>query len=270
MKQQKWNQFFLLIIFLYLGDVKAHSYFSTLGRGDLYTIESLIQLSDAISQGVDGSYEIHTDIQIANGIKPDILKLEPGTSLKFAKNTTLEIDGVLIAVGTESAPITFKAVSEKWTGITFSSKTDSNACILQHVKIENAQIGVSCQKSSPQITNSQIDNCYLHAISAFSSTPTVLENSFFNHRGSTLIHIDSSQADIRQNTFDLQNWQTGIRLIKSNSHINSNQFNGGKTAISFRHATPQIKHNYISHCTIGIYADQSAPIIRKNQFFSPR
>ena len=174
---------------------------------------------------------------------------------------------MLIAVGTESAPITFKAVSEKWTGITFSSKTDSNACILQHVKIESAQIGVSCQKSSPQITNSQIDNCYLHAISAFSSTPTVLENSFFNHRGSTLIHIDSSQADIRQNTFDLQNWQTGIRLIKSNSHINSNQFNGGKTAISFRHATPQIKHNYISHCTIGIYADQSAPIIRRNQFF---
>ena len=268
MKQQKRNQFFLLIIFLYLGDVKAYSYFSTLGRGDLYTIESLIQLSDAISQGVDGSYEIHTDIQISNGIKPDILKLEPGTSLKFVQNATLKIDGVLIAVGTGTAPITFKAVSEKWTGIIFSSKTDSNACILQHVRIENAQIGISCQRASPQITSSQIDNCYQHAILVFSSTPTVSGNSFSNHRGNTIIHIDSSQVDISQNTFNLQDWQTAIRLIKSNSHIRSNQFNGGKTAISFRHATPQIERNHISHCTIGIYADQSTPIIRRNQFFS--
>ena len=107
------NQIFLLIIFLYLGEVKVHSYFSTPGRGDLYTIESLIQLSDAISQDVDGNYEIHTDIQISNNTQPDILKLEPGTSLKFVQNTTLKIDGVLIAIRTKTAPITFKAVSEK-------------------------------------------------------------------------------------------------------------------------------------------------------------
>ena len=262
------NQVFVLIIFLFLGDVKAHSCFSTLGRGDLYTIESLIQLSDVVSPSADGSYEIHTDIQISNGVKPDILKLEPGTSLKFVQGATLRIDGILIAVGTESAPITFKAVSDRWTGITFSSKAESNACILQNVKIENAQIGVSCQRAAPQITSSQIDSCYQYAISVFSSTLTVSGNRFFNHRGSTLIHVDSSQADISHNVFDLQDWQTAIRLIKSNSRISFNQFNGGKTAISFRHATSQIERNHISHCKVGIYADQSVPAIRQNQIFS--
>ena len=262
------NQIFLLIIFLYFGEVKVHSYFSTPGRGDLYTIESLIQLSDAISQDVDGNYKIHTDIQISNNTKPDILKLEPGTSLKFVRNTTLKIDGVLIAIGTETAPITFKAVSEKWAGIIFSRKTDSNACILQYVSIENAQIGISCQLASPQITSSQINNCHQHAISMLSSTPTISGNSFSIHKGDTIIHIDSSKADISRNRFELQNWQTAIRLIKSDSRISSNHFNGGKTAISFRQAMPQIERNHISHCTIGIYADQSTPIIRRNQFFS--
>ena len=71
------------------------------------------------------------------------LTVEPGTTVKFANNAKLEINGKLTAVGTSSNPITFQSVNggtakNQWYGIVFNSSADNTSSI-KYATIKNAR-----------------------------------------------------------------------------------------------------------------------------------
>ncbi|MBI1928840.1 right-handed parallel beta-helix repeat-containing protein, partial [Candidatus Poribacteria bacterium] len=265
--------------------------FSTSGRGILYTIESIDALTDAVMRQPDGSYQITSSLTIANHIRPDILQLSPGVTLRFAKGSALQVDGTLIALGTKDSPITFTSIGEEWGGIVFSqsapltpspSRSEAGwgegqslprsiggvrgeASVIENARIENAHIGISCQNASPRIASVHISRCKTYAIAVASAKPIIQKNRFSTPRAAAAIYSQSASPEIIDNHFELTPSQTGIILIDSDAHVAKNQFLGGGSAISCRASSPKIENNVITGANIAISGLQSDFVITGNQ-----
>ncbi len=254
--------------------------FSTSGRGILYTIESIDALTDAVTRQPDGSYQITSSLTIANHIRPDILQLSPGVTLRFAKGSALQVDGTLIALGTKDSPITFTSIGEEWGGIVFSQLRSGSpqsgpvpppraggneASVIENARIENAHIGISCQNASPRIASVHISRSKTYAIAVASAKPIIQKNHFSNPRAAAAIYSQSASPEIIDNHFELTPSQTGIILIDSDAHIAKNQFLGGGSAISCRASSPKIENNVITGANIAISGLQSDFVITGNQ-----
>ena len=83
-------------------------------------------------------------IAIAQGVT---LTIEPGVEVQFGSNSRLNANGLLSAIGTSSAPITFTGVVTtpgSWQGIgIFGTLSVTNRSVFDHVVIEYAGINVS-------------------------------------------------------------------------------------------------------------------------------
>jgi hypothetical protein len=115
-----------------------------------------------------GDYLLETDLQVPRGIT---LTIRPGSSIQvvasdstkidpeyLSKETEILIRGRLLARGTAAEPIRFIAAGPEkeqvlWAGLQFVSSRGSQ---LEHLLIEQAETGILCLDSSPQINSVRI------------------------------------------------------------------------------------------------------------------
>ncbi len=115
-----------------------------------------------------GDYLLETDLQVPAGIT---LTIRPGSSIQvvasdstkidpeyLSKETEILIRGRLLARGTAAEPIRFVAAGPEkkqvqWAGLQFVSSRGSQ---LEHLLIEQAETGILCLDSSPQINSVRI------------------------------------------------------------------------------------------------------------------
>ena len=117
---------------------------------------------------LDGDYLLEADLQVPAGIT---LTISPGSSILvvpsdstkvdpeyLSKETEVLVRGRLLARGTAAKPILFVTAGKdknqvQWAGLQFVSSQDSQ---LEHLLIEQAETGILCLDSSPQIHFVQI------------------------------------------------------------------------------------------------------------------
>ena len=106
-----------------------------------------------------GLIEISGNVTVPFGY---VLKLEPGTVLRFSNNAGLHIYGRFEANGTADSPITFTASSASpsrgiWSGIYFYDSS-LDLSFIDHAVIEYASRGVWCGSAHPGIRNTVLSN----------------------------------------------------------------------------------------------------------------
>ena len=254
--------------------------FATQGRGILYTIEVLDSLTEAVTRQSDGSYRITSSLVIANKSRPDILQLATGLTLRFSKGSSLQIEGMLIAIGTEDAPITLTSdATGEWDGIIFNAEPSeqtgkhnteqmalsTEASVIRNARVENAHIGIACKSASPRIESNRITHCKTYAIGLTAADPIVRQNRISDHRGTMAIYVASGAPQIIDNDLKLTGSQTGIIVIDSTAHIAKNRFHGGSSAITCRGGAPRIESNEIDDAKTGISGSNADFIVVTNQ-----
>ena len=117
-------------------------------------------------------YLVYDSIHIVEGVT---LQIEPGASFYMHKGAKWLIDGTLITLGTQEAPVIFRAdrliylttslsydnIPAQWDGLYFGASSFNNE--LNHTLIRNGISGLTFEKSTPNrkkidIRNSQIKN----------------------------------------------------------------------------------------------------------------
>jgi len=106
-----------------------------------------------------GLIEITGNVTVPSGY---VLRVEPGTVVRFASNAGLHIYGRFEATGTADSPISFTSSPASpnkgiWSGIYFyDSSLDMS--VIDHAVIEYASRGVWCGSAHPGIRNTLLSN----------------------------------------------------------------------------------------------------------------
>ena len=149
------------------------------------------------------------------------------------------VDGTLLAQGTNENPITFTRNNDEGTwGVIYFNTDSADNSVLSNCNIEFCNAiytndiyygGVSFRSSSGVIENCNFTNCFAGLVSAYSSSPTLLNNRFaFNYEGGVLCW-QSSSTQIINNEF-YGNIGYGIRCYQSSPQITNNtiSFSGSR------------------------------------------
>ncbi len=160
----------------------AQAEYVTPGLGFNYTMDQLVAQSGGAVTGSGNSYQINDSVVISPS---DVLNIAPGATLTFmdtSGNIGLEINGSLLAFGTEGAPILLTGNTTtpgSWRGLDFNDTTPGSVFHLDRVEIAYADIAVDvfggdillaycdihhCLDKAVDISsaNGLISNCHLH------------------------------------------------------------------------------------------------------------
>lgn len=144
----------------------------------------------------DADISLDADYMVAEG---ETLIIEPGLTITLAEDVGLVVQGELLAMGTEEAPILFTGDPEaRWRSIELGATATSasfedvddyaSGSILEHAVVENATRGVSIAGSAP----------YVHAVTfQDNELPTTIETI----GGAALLVSDGASPRIRDCTF---------------------------------------------------------------------
>ncbi|MFH1148712.1 MAG: right-handed parallel beta-helix repeat-containing protein, partial [Pseudomonadota bacterium] len=215
-----------------------------------------------------GEVVITADVTVPAGV---VLKIDPGTTVKFDDGAGLIINGKLTAIGTEDAGILFTSASSIpsagiWKGITFNdSSLDTN--VMEYATVEYAQTGIKCSSASPSIKNTLIQNgktgIYLSYSNAKISGCTVTSSSDYG------VYLTWSSPEIDGCTVS-QNASYGIYIaVASNPKIDGCKILSNSNYgiyIGSSNLSPVITNNHIAQNVNGIYAgsSRSSSTIRNN------
>jgi len=104
-----------------------------------------------------GTVTVSGNVTVPSGVT---LLVFPGTTISFAGNYKLRVEGKLLAVGSgaeqPSNPVTFTRSGGQWYGIEFYNGNNSSA--IQYAVIENAQYGIYNYNTDVAVSNSVIQN----------------------------------------------------------------------------------------------------------------
>ena len=143
---------------------------------------------------LSGSPYIITDnITVYSGA---ILTIEPGTVIKFEDGYTLNIQGTILVLGTESDPITFTSAAaaprkSDWGGISYTDSAGGGFA-MDWVIVEYGSYGIKYSTSSssvaPSISNSIVrytggDGIYVYGSGTAAVTLTVSGNQVYGNDG---------------------------------------------------------------------------------------
>lgn len=189
-------------------------------------------------------YNIYNDIRILNG---ETLTIEPGVIVKFYGNYKLDVQGQLLAVGTQSDSITFTRFKEgdEWHSIRFygtEATNDSSKleyCILEHAKYYSGDVRFNGGNA-----------LFAKDFDKISIKNSLLQNNY-GGRGAG-VYCDNANINIVNNT------------IQNNS---TNQYGAG---INVYNCSPliqgnTIQNNYANDNGGGIYCKLSSSEISSNK-----
>lgn len=187
--------------------------------------------SDTIWTHENSPYFIVDDVVVKEGV---FLKIDPGVVVKFAGETTLVIDGVLIASGNNSHKVIFTSSSSTpkpgdWKGIKFRSSSLSNS--LNWSVVEYAGSGwndfaVYVEGSTVYLINSVIRS-NLYAVETRNNGPIFVQNCNITNN---LIGIyTSSRTEIYDSTFSDN--EQGVMIGGAHIEIYSSIFFNNEKAI---------------------------------------
>ena len=203
------------------------------------------------------------------------LTIEPGVTVKFNTDTSLKIDGELIAIGTVDNRITFTSnqafpVGGDWNGIKFIStadgsvfNTDTNyvsGSIIKHVKIEYAgRSALDVGNITLYIDNSVFENITYSAIISPGLNTKITNNIFRGITGADfscdngVIMVYSDQNYIENNLIENSNL-LGVGLFSNGSTVKNNRFDGNGCGIKLNGLNNKILNNVITDTKFaGIY-----------------
>jgi hypothetical protein len=171
---------------------------------------------------LDGNYLLASDLHVPAGIT---LTIKPGTRVYIQPTDSTKIDpeflsreveilirGSLHAVGTSARPITFTPLTDDPSAILWSGLqlVESEQVQLKHVLIEQAEAGVLCLNSSPQISSLRVERSRYGILLQQQSAPQI-DNSLLVDWEAGLFCWDQS-APVISNSRIMNQQEEGIYL----------------------------------------------------------
>jgi parallel beta-helix repeat protein len=181
--------------------------------------------SDTVWQLTNCPYGVNGMVSIEAGA---VLTINPGCVVKFNVSSGFVVNGILIAQGTETNPITFTSyqftkAKDDWNWIEFR---DGGGSTVSHAIVEYARTGLRANSSSPLIEESIIRNIGQSGIHLLDSQSLVMNNTISNTSEGIL--IEDSSPLIENNM--VEDSFTGIRTMDS---VNVNLSNNAITQTSY-------------------------------------
>ena len=271
----------------------AHSAFADIKpeslKGDEPSTDIFIEVTGPQS-GVwisGNEYHVIGDISVSSG---ETLIIEHGVTIKFMDYYSFNINGTLIANGTETEQILFTSGQQfcnpnDWNEIKFKDSSNDNS-IISYATIEYADYGIFCKDSSPTLSNNSISNnnkgIYCHASSPVLSNNTIsnnylgiqcyasfstISNNIISNNSFTGIFCSSSSPSISNNTINNNINSNGIFCHSSSPLINNNNISNNKKGIYYIYSSPLIVNNIIYENNIGVEASSVATSLEYNLFW---
>ncbi len=178
------------------------------------------------------------NVIVPSGITLKILKL---SLLKFVGNTSITINGTLIAQGDNYNLITFdtSGTSGNWGSIILSGSSASSS-ILDYAIVRNGSEVQFLNGANATIENSTIQNC-TQGIYVYNSAPQILNNQIIDPQQNGAYVDASTNAPIVKNNFIKKNSSNPYYYNYQGIYVTNN-------------STPYVAHNEISGFDWGIYA----------------
>jgi len=261
--------------------VPAAADFVTPGNGSRLSLDHLVAQSIGGVTGSDGDYVFHTSVIVSVSDTLDIL---PGTQILFDDTTgvdQLDINGCLLALGTEAEPILFTsagATPGDWYGIQFHNTGAGSGFRLHHATVEYADSAIDVFGASPEVENCLIRYSSEKAVD-ISDGGGVFRNCVVrdNQRATFSITLSSTsliegcliENNNLQNSSPLPFFNIGVQGVNSptirNNHIIGGSEMSGGIGVRYDSAA-LIEGNTIEGCGYGVLclSDGANPTIRGN------
>jgi len=178
---------------------------------------------DTVWMLVDSPFIVINNVTVPPGVT---LTIEPGVEVKFGGKFSINVQGKLVAVGTEDRTITFTSNKHEgeagdWVGINFSNVSDSS---LSHCVVKYAVHGIIVESSSLTISYCEIIENLKSGIMIIGNSSLTVDNSkiMLNENGILPIdlNIKSSQHVTIRNTTISSNFLSGISINGSIWNLN--------------------------------------------------
>ena len=227
------------------------------------TLLTNYQVTQDFTFSIQGSpYIIQGGLTINGG---KTLTVEPGVSLKFNKNASLEVNGTIIAIGEEYKKIVLTSSIEPnyWRGIYFASSSENSLleyCQVKYAGYPNPDIdkdylairvdstsigfensimeningtGIKLINSSSTIDNLIIKNAIVGAVKILGGEPEIKDSRFID-TGAGMFIGEGSRAKIIGNYFELKAVSplesvlvnNSYPVLKNNQGTSTNALNG--------------------------------------------
>ncbi len=232
-------------------------------------------LSGATTWSKDYLYIVKSNILVPEGAQ---LLIEPGTTIRFASNTYIRVDGELKAIGTEKEPIVFTSDASapqagdyqgiKFTDSAVDAQYDAAGKYLSGSTIQYAEIkfagetenggdggGIFVQDASPYLAHNYVHDNLFGGIVCINSHSLVEYNTIQNNFGSGGLRLHSFHGTARYNVIkgNMSDYAGGIYIDYTNGTIEYNVICGnssssldGGGALLISGSSAKVRHNVIA------------------------
>lgn len=235
----------LIVVFFCVSIV--HDKFSDRSNALALDVGGIIS-TDTTFMLADSPVNVNLSVIVNEGVT---LTIEPGVEIRFAENTSLQVDGELIARGTNAQPITFTIDPNSfgnWGQILFTSTAasavfDNNGNYQSGFILEFCTVGnggaagdgaVESESGAPFIANCTINNNNI-GVNLTGTIPDVvrLTSNTISDNSSNGISISSFESATIENNTITDNSESGVSIsTTTNATITGNTIMGNNSASS--------------------------------------
>lgn len=270
-----------LIAVTLLSGVPLRADYVTPGSGVRWTLDSLVVYSEGAVAGDSGYFEVSETVIVANG---DTLVMAPGDSLVVLGSgaaVTLEINGALDAVGSESDSIRVTAAlgqPDAWYGLRYRDTGPGSFFRLRYASVEFARRAVDVVGADAEVEDCRIAHSQEVAVDLSASNSLIRNNHIVDNRQRAIQMTLSSAPLIEGNVLRRNNLEDsspynfisiGLQGVNSprivGNHIVGGVQRSGGISI-WANSQAVIEANRIENCAFGILCFQPGanPLIRGN------
>ncbi len=271
----------LLVLAAVLLATAAQAAYTTPGLGVDWTLDDLVAASGGVVTGGGGNYQVNDSVIIAVS---DRVTVAAGATLTFFGGATvgIEVNGALVAVGTQASPIVFTATAATpgaWRGLDYEDTGAGSAFHLAWCEIGYADIAVDVFGADILVEDCVVHHAANRAFDFSSANGIVRRCTIRDNQTRTITATLTSSPLIEYCTFENNNIQNsspypyinvglqGVNspTIRHNSiHGSGHHMSGGIAIWAASNAV--IEGNFIEGCGYGIlcYSTGANPTIHDN------